>query len=235
MLKPFPPRGGKGFFVGRVLHYSAAEMWVGVHEARRFDKRTASHAQGTDGILNAVRAGIHSIEHGIFMNQACVEEMIAAGIYLVATISALKNIAANADKGVPDYAVEKTKRVTVHHERSIRMFHEAGGKFAMGTDAGTPFNLHGENAQELGYLVDYGLSPTEALIAGTSNAADLMGLPDRGTIAEGLAADLLIVEGDPTRDIRMAADVANHVAVYKDGIAVDGGRPVAAPRRVAAE
>jgi imidazolonepropionase-like amidohydrolase len=210
-------------------HYSAEEMRAGVSEARRFHKRAASHAHGTEGILNAVRAGIHSIEHGTFMSEKCVEEMIEAGVYLVATISALKNIVANADKGVPAYAVEKSLRVSEHHLTSVRMFHAAGGKFAMGTDAGTPFNRHGENTQELAYLVEYGLSPVEALVAGAGNAADLMGVSDEGAIAAGMKADLLLVDGDPTKDIHMAADKANHRAVYK------AGKPFGAPRAAEAK
>ena len=216
-------------------HYSPEEMKAGVSEARRFHKRTASHAQGTEGILNAVRAGIHSIEHGIFMTEKCVEEMNEAGIYLVATISALKNIVAHADRGVPDYMVEKASRVSAHHLKSIRMFHAAGGKFAMGTDAGTPFNYHGENAQELAFLTEYGLSPSEALVAATANGADLMGLDDIGRIAPGKRADLLLVAGDPTRDIRMAAETANHHAVYKGGVPFSLGRTDEAPARQAAE
>jgi imidazolonepropionase-like amidohydrolase len=216
-------------------HYSAEEMKAGVTEARRFHKRTASHAQGTEGILNAVRAGIHSIEHGIFMTEKCIEEMKEGGVYLVATISALKNIVANAGNGVPAYAVEKSIRVSEDHLRSVRMFHAAGGKFAMGTDAGTPFNYHGDNAQELAHLVDYGLSPSEALMAATAHGADLMGLADIGRIEAGKQADLLLVEGDPTKDIRMAAERTNHRAVYKAGVAVPLNRPAARPTWQAAE
>lgn len=199
-------------------HYSADEMKAGVQEARRFHKRTASHAQGTEGILNAVRGGIHSIEHGIFMDEACIEEMLKDGVYLVPTISALKNILANRDNGVPPYAIEKTERVMVRHLQSFKDFHAAGGKIAMGTDAGTPFNTHGENAQELAYLIDYGMTPSEALTTGTFNGADLMGVEDQGYIAEGARADLLVVNGNPVEDISMAADRANHRSVYKDGV-----------------
>ena len=88
-------------------HYSFDEMQAGVHEAKRFRKSTASHAQGTQGILNAVRAGIDSIEHGIFMDEQCLSEMLAAETYLVPTIAAVRNIVANADNGIPAYAVEK--------------------------------------------------------------------------------------------------------------------------------
>ena len=92
-------------------HYSFDEMKAGVHEAKRFRKSTASHAQGTQGILNAVRAGIDSIEHGIFMDEQCLSEMLAAETYLVPTIAAVRNIVANADNGIPAYAVEKARAV----------------------------------------------------------------------------------------------------------------------------
>jgi len=198
-------------------HYSAEEMAAGISEATRFHKHSASHAQGRDGILNAVRGGIDSIEHGIFMDDTCVEEMLAKGTYLVPTIAALRNIINNAENGIPAYAVEKAQRVSEDHRNAIKMFHKAGGKIAMGTDAGTPFNLHGENALELEYMVEMGLSPVEAMITGTSNAADLVRDNQRGRIRDGAFADLLIVDGNPSEDITMAAQKANHRAVFKNG------------------
>ena len=149
-------------------HYSFAEMKAGVHEAKRFRKSTASHAQGTEGILNAVRAGIDSIEHGIFIDEECLREMLEARTYLVPTIAAVRNIVANADNGIPAYAVEKARAVEQRHRESIQMYYKAGGRIAMGTDAGTPFNLHGENAMELAYMVEFGMTPVDALVAGTS-------------------------------------------------------------------
>lgn len=199
-------------------HYSAAEMAAGIAEGHRFHKSCASHAQGSEGILNAVRGGIDSIEHGIFMTDECVEEMTARGTYLVPTLAAVKNILAHKDQGVPAYAVEKCERVVVDHVNSIRKFYKSGGRIAMGTDAGTPYNRHGMNALELQYMVeDAGISPTDSLIFSTRNGADLMGLTDRGTIADGKAADLLVVDGNPVADIAMAARVENHRMVVKNG------------------
>jgi len=208
-------------------HYSPAEMTAGVQEAKRFRRSTASHAQGAQGILNAVRAGIDSIEHGIFMDDQCLEEMLAAGTFLVPTISALRHILGNADRGIPAYVVEKTERVAERHKQAFRTYYEAGGRIAMGTDAGTPFNRHGANAQELAFMVDFGMTATDALVAATSRGAELMGLSDRGMIADGMAADLLLVEGDPTADIACAADPLRHRAVVKDGVTVAGA--LAAP------
>ncbi len=206
-------------------HYSFAEMKAGVHEAKRFRKSTASHAQGTEGILNAVRAGIDSIEHGIFMDDQCLSEMLENQTYLVPTIAAIRNIVANANNGIPAYAVEKALAVEQRHRESFQMYYKAGGRIALGTDAGTPFNLHGENAMELAYMVEFGMSPVDALIAGTSRAHDLMGLDEHGAIADKHMADLLLVQGDPTQDINMAADRKFHVAVMRHGEVVSGALP----------
>jgi len=199
-------------------HYTAEEIGAGIAEGKRFNRKSASHAQGSEGILNAVRGGITSIEHGIFMTDECIAEMLAAGTYLVPTLAAVGNITGHADKGVPDYIIEKATRVLDVHKDSVRRYYEAGGLIAMGTDAGTPFNMHGANALELGYMVDIGISPSDALVISTRNAADLLSLEDRGVIAAGMKADLLVVDGDPTRDIAMAANASNHRLVVKDGI-----------------
>lgn len=201
-------------------HYSAEEMAAGIHEASRFHKRTASHAQGSEGILNAVRGGITSIEHGIFMTDKCVQEMIEHGTWLVPTLAALHNIVSRKDQGIPDYVMEKAERIAEFHVASIKKFYDAGGKIAMGTDAGTPFNKHGANSDELALMIGIGIAPLDALRIATSSAADLVDLPGEGRIAEGGFADFLIVEGDPASDIDCAAKRENHRLVVKRGRAV---------------
>lgn len=202
-------------------HYSAEEMNAGVGEAKRFHKTSASHAQGSEGIMNAVNAGITSIEHGIFMDEQCLEAMLERGTYLVPTLAAVQNILNNADKGIADYVLEKSRRVFEIHRESFTMFYKAGGKIAMGTDAGTPFNLHGENAMEMSYMVDCGMTATDALTSSTSVAHSLMELDDRGQIKADFKADMIIVNGNPTEDILMAANAANHRMVVKNGKVVD--------------
>ena len=91
---------------------------------------------------------------------------------------------------------------------------------AMGTDAGTPFNLHGDNTKELQYMADLGVSNLDVLKISTSNAADLMDFEDRGTIQKGFYADFLIVKGDPVKDISKVADSTNHQIVVKNGVHV---------------
>ncbi len=201
-------------------HLTFEELSAGVTEARRFHRSCACHAQGSEGILNATRAGAASIEHGILMTEECVEEMCRHGTYLVPTLSAVKHIVDNADNGVPAYAVEKAARMAERHVQSVRMFHEAGGRIAMGTDAGTPFNYHGANASELALMVEVGMSPRDTIIASTRHGANLMGLDDRGVLAAGRIADLLLVDGNPLQDIAMVADRANHRSVIKNGVSV---------------
>ncbi len=184
-------------------------------------KPCASHAQGREGIINAVRGGIDSIEHGIYMDEVCVEEMMARGTYLVPTLAAIRNILGNRDRGIPAYVVEKSEIVAEVHKHAIQLFYKAGGKIAMGTDAGTPFNLHGENALELAYMVDVGISPADAIQIATRNAAALNRYEDRGRLAEGCYADLLLVEGDPLAEIARVAEKRHHRLVVKNG------RPVA--------
>jgi imidazolonepropionase-like amidohydrolase len=158
-----------------------------------------------------------SIEHGIFMTQECLEAMLERGTYLVPTLAAVNNIYLNRDNGIPEFIVQKTIRVRERHHQSIKMFYEAGGKMAMGTDAGTPFNVHGDNSQELQYMVDLGISNSDALKISTANAADLMGMENRGKIRKGDFADLLIVSGNPLEDISAVSNKENHRCVIKNG------------------
>ena len=209
-------------------HYSAEEMAAGIKEGHRFHKHCASHAQGAEGILNAVRGGIDSIEHGIFMDEECIKEMLARGTWLVATLAAVKNILKGFDDGepgIPDYVIDKSRRVFERHRESFKAFYKAGGKLAMGTDAGTPFNRHGENAMELEYMADLGCSNRDALHAATASAADLMRRADLGRLADGKMADVLVVEGNPLADIKAAARKANHRLVIKRGIVARDARP----------
>jgi len=198
-------------------HYTEEELRAGVNEGHRFQKKCASHAQGSAGILNAVRAGIDSIEHGIFMTEECLEEMIEKRTFLVPTLSAVNNICKNKNNGIPEFIVEKAIRIQEKHHQSVKMFYKAGGRIAMGTDAGTPFNLHGENIQELQNMVDLGISNRDALKISTSNAAELSSLEDRGYIREGYFADLLIVYGNPIENISAVTKVENHKIIVKNG------------------
>lgn len=221
-------------------HYSAEEMRAGISEAHRFHKCCASHAQGALGILNAVRGGIDSIEHGIFMDEECCREMKERGVWLVPTLAAVKNILKGYDEGdrsIPDYVIEKSRRVYDRHIQATQMYYKAGGRIAMGTDAGTPHNRHGENARELEFMCDIGISTRDSLFFSTASAADLMRLSDHGRIKEGNVADFVLCDGDALADIKRAARKENHRLVVKRGIVAKDNRAAFAkqPARVAAE
>ena len=184
--------------------FTEEEMRAGIEEAHKAGKKTATHAMGTQGILNALRAGINSIEHGVYLNEEAVALMVECKVPYVPTISALYHIETKGvEAGIPDYAVEKTLMVKPHHLESIRMAREAGVMVAAGTDAGTPFNLHGNNLSEIKLLVEYGgFSPMEAIEAGTRVSAQTLGLENElGTIEEGKIADLIMVSGNPLENI----------------------------------
>ena len=200
------------------------DLRAGVEEAHKAGKKTATHAMGTRGILNALRAGIDSIEHGVYLDEEAVSLMMERDVPLIPTLSALFNIASKGiEAGIPAFAVEKTLKVKPFHLESIRMAREAGVRVAMGTDAGTPFNIHGENLGELKFLVDCGFSPMEAIEAGTRIAAQVLGLEkELGTVEEGKLADLILIEGNPLEDIEILAKRELIRLVMKDGKQVSG-------------
>jgi len=176
---------------------------------------TAAHAHGTEGIKNAVRAGITSVEHGTFMDAEAARMMAERGTYWVPTASALHGFDdVGPEDGVPEYAVRKAGQTTAAFDEAFDHALSAGVTVAMGTDAGTPFNRHADAPTELSYLVEHGMSPAGALEAATVNAADLLGLDDHGRVAPGYAADLVVLEANPLED---PAAWGDPVAVVRDG------------------
>jgi imidazolonepropionase-like amidohydrolase len=195
------------------------EMRAAIEEAKKAGKITASHAQGLTGIKNAIRAGIDSIEHGVYLDEEACEMMIDNNVYLVPTLAAPYWIVAKGrEAGIPEYAVAKTEKVIETHYASFRLALKMGVKIAMGTDASIPFNEHGKNYYELKLMVQEGMTPMQAIVAATKSAAELLGLSNEiGTIEPGKQADLLVVEGNPLEDIEVLANVHQ---VYKGGKAI---------------
>ncbi|MFV3076626.1 amidohydrolase family protein [Niveispirillum fermenti] len=200
-------------------HPAQAEMAAAVGMAHDFGLKVTAHAQGARGIARAVAAGVDSIEHGFELTDAQIAIMIDQGVRLVPTLSAMMALLEMKDR-LPAFVRDKAERFGAMHFDSFGRFVAAGGVVAMGTDAGTPGNHHGENARELGHMVTLGMDPLAALKAGTSVAADLLDFPHRGRIVAGAAADLLLVPGDPVADIQAAADAARHLSLWKDGVPV---------------
>ena len=200
------------------------ELRSAVEEAGRAGRKVAAHAHGAAGMKNAINAGVHSIEHATLMDEEAVDLMQSHGVYMVPTLSALATTAAcRRGCGIPDSALEKARAMTKRHQASFRQAHRRGLLIAMGTDAGTPFNAHGDNAQELDRMVAYGMTPMEAILAATSAAARLIGIEDQvGTLAPGKEADLLLVEGNPLRKIELLRDRSRVIGVMQAGRFVGG-------------
>jgi len=191
------------------------EIEMLVQTANASNTPTAAHAHGLEGIKNAVHAGITSVEHGTFMDREIAKEMAERRTYWVPTAMARYSTLQHIDDDrLPDYIAERQKELEDEFLSSFTYAIEEDIPVAMGTDAGTAFNYHGNNTKELVLMVKYGFSEEEALRAATVNAADLLGLSDTGLVAEGYRADLLVLESNPLED---ATAWQNPLHVFKAG------------------
>lgn len=179
-------------------HFRPAELEVLVEEATAAGMFVMAHAQAADGIKNAVRAGIRSIEHGIFLDDEGIDLMLQHGTWLVPTLVAPLGVIETAETGgtISAAVLAKAQAVVETHRNAVRRAVSAGVRLAMGTDTGvTP---HGRNLRELALMAEAGMSPAAVLEATTRSAAQLLGVDDRrGTIEPGKDADLVVVRGDP--------------------------------------
>jgi imidazolonepropionase-like amidohydrolase len=201
-------------------HFRAAELDALVEEATAAGIWVMAHAQATDGIKAAVRAGIRSIEHGIYLDDEAIEMMKRRGTWLVPTLVAPRGVieAAEAGAQIPAESLAKAHQVVDIHRAAFARAVEAGVRVAMGTDSGV--TAHGNNLRELELMVDGGMSPAQVLAATTSSAAELLGVAEElGTLETGKRADVVVVEGDPYDFATLAGRVE---AVYMDGRPVIG-------------
>jgi imidazolonepropionase-like amidohydrolase len=145
--------------------------------------------------------------------------MLERNAYLVPTLNApYQIIRGGVKRGVPRYAVEKSKSVMKSHFQSVRRAYKSRIPIAMGTDAGTPFNCHGDNLKEMELLIKTGFTSMEAIIATTKTASELLGLEKSiGTLEKGKLADLIVVDGDPLDDIRLLQKKDKILAILKEG------------------
>lgn len=207
--------------------FTEDEMRAGVDEAHKAFRVVGAHAQATGGIKNAVRAGVDSIEHGVWLDEEAIGLMLERGTYLVATLTAPWQIAhCGLEAGIPPFMVDKGWQVLDSHEASFKAAVAAGVNIAMGTDQGTPVNRPGENAQEVLRMVRLGMSPAAALMTSTAWAADLLQVSDQvGRIEPELAADLLVLDRDPLADITVLTDQSAIRAVIQAGRVVRSTLP----------
>ena len=182
--------------------YTLEELTAMVVEAARHGVKVAAHAHGSEGILAAVRAGVASIEHGSVLTDEIMDLMIEKATYLVPTTYLADRIDLDA---LPPLVRAKAEEILPVMRVSLERAIERGVPIAFGTDAGV--FPHGENAGEFGIYVALGMSELDALRTATIHAAELLGTPDRGRLAEGLLADIIAVPGNPLDDIAVTMDV----------------------------
>ena len=198
-------------------HFTVDEIRAAVEEAARAGKKVMSHAQAAEGIKNALRAGVYSIEHGVYLDEDGIEMMLDGGNALVPTLIAPIWVERHAKAGkMASYAAVKAREVAGAHKANIKRAIEAGVKVAFGTDTGV--GPHGSNGEEFLLLQELGMSPLDAIRSATSVAADAIGLGGRvGSLGEGAFADLVGVPGDPLADLELVANAENVHLVVKGG------------------
>jgi imidazolonepropionase-like amidohydrolase len=191
-----------------VSEFSEEEIRAAVEEAAKYGARVTAHAHGAEGIKNAVRAGVQSIEHGSLIDDEGIRLMKERGTFLVADIYNGDYIAENYKRlGYPDEFIRKNEETTEAQRAGFRKAVAAGVNIAYGTDAAV--YPHGDNARQLPYMVQYGMTPMGAIQSATLNAARNIGWEDRvGSIAPGKSADIIAVEGDALSDLSRFMNVA---------------------------
>jgi imidazolonepropionase-like amidohydrolase len=204
----------------RHAHFTEDELSMLVREAASAGRWVMAHAQGSEGIKRAIRAGIRSIDHGVYLDEEAISLMLEHGTFLVPTLVAPTGVLTAAENGaqIPEASLKKALETIDIHRESIRQAIDAGAKVAMGTDSGvTP---HGENLRELELMADLGMRPEQVLTATTLTAAELMGLEQElGSLEQGKLADIVVVEGDPFEFKTLPERIE---AVYKDGLRMVG-------------
>jgi imidazolonepropionase-like amidohydrolase len=206
-------------------HHSALtleEIRAAVEEAATQGRKVMAHAQANAGIKNALKGGVATIEHGIWLDGDAIEMMLDGGNALIPTLVAPQWVIRHADAGkMPAYAADKARDVVKDHTASIRMAVEAGVKIAFGTDTGV--GPHGSNGEEFLLMQQLGMEPIDCIRAATTVAAQTIGMKGVGTLQPGSWGDLIGVPGDPLADLTLLSDPA------KVHLVVKGGDPVKSP------
>jgi imidazolonepropionase-like amidohydrolase len=203
-----------------LTHFNMDEILALVEEAAKFGRRVAAHAHGIDGIRKALEAGAHSIEHGTFLHRdpAAIRFMVEKGIFLVPTLKVGWDIIHAEDPTIPEWILEKNRATQGDAERSLKLAYDAGVPIAMGSDVGTPLNVHGENGLEVYWMAQAGMSAMDAIVSATGTSARLLGWDGwLGTLEKGKTADLIVFDENPLDDLRLLADKSYMQLVMKDG------------------
>lgn len=197
------------------------EMAAAIEEAHKAGKKTAAHAHGAEGIKNAIRAGIDSIEHGSYLDDEGIELMLKNNTALVPTLSVDYFLFKYGKEDVPKFAMEKAKRAKESQVKSFLKAWDAGVMIGIGTDAGTPHNPHYGTYREFVSMVELGLKEIDVLAAGTINSAKIAGVDDeQGSLEKGKLANFIVLESNPIENIHTLKDVQK---VYLKGNLVEIG------------
>jgi imidazolonepropionase-like amidohydrolase len=203
--------------------YSLEEMKAAVDEAAMWHRKVAAHAHGTEAIKLAIRAGVASIEHGSFLDDEGIAMMKERGTWLVADIYNDDYILAEFGRmGYPPKIIEKERLVGRLQRENFQKAVKAGVKIAYGTDAGV--YPHGWNGKQFRHMVQWGLTPMQAIQSATTNAADLIGWKEKvGQITPGFLADLIAVNANPLADVTVLENIA---FVMKGGVVIKDAQAV---------
>jgi imidazolonepropionase-like amidohydrolase len=205
--------------------FSGEELRAIVEEAGRAERVVMAHCHGKPGIMAALEAGVHTIEHGSYLDEEAAVAMRETGSVLVPTRLIVEQGLLAKDR-MPDYAYRKLAAIADSHMQAIGIAHQAGVSIALGTDifsSNPAMGLHwGMNGREFGHLVNAGLTPIEAIESGTANGPSTLGpqAPRSGQLAKGYDADIIAVASSPLEDISVLADPANVTHVWKAGALV---------------
>ena len=185
--------------------FTIEEIRAITEEAHRVGKRVATHAQGAEGVKNAIKGGVDSVEHGYFLDEEAVELMLKNGTFFVPTFALVEVYKKSMETpyDMPPWRLRKQKMCIEAMPKSLMMAYRAGVKIATGPDYfGAPLREHGDNADEPIAMVKYGMEPMDALVAATKMGAECIGIEEQvGTLAEGKLADVIAVDGDPLEDM----------------------------------
>ncbi len=198
--------------------WTIEELKAIVYEASAREKAVMAHAEGTQGIKNAILAGVWSVEHGSMMDAEAIKMLVDTGTYLVPTLLIMDRLANEGRTfGLNDIAMAKVEAISRVHFENFRKAAKAGVKIATGTDI-IHDSLHGTNARELELMVRYGFTPMQAIVAATKNSAEVCRVSDKvGVLEPGKLADILVVDGNPLEDIAVLQDKARLKLVMKAG------------------
>jgi imidazolonepropionase-like amidohydrolase len=203
--------------------FTVEEIRAIVEEAHTSGVKVASHAQGLQGIMNALRAGADCIEHGTVLDDKAIDLMLQQGTYLMPTLAIMDAICKKGPlAGLPQLHVDKAKRIRQIHRKSIEKAWRSGVKLGLGTDyLSDPMTPMGDNAIEMELYTQIGISPMEVIVAATKINSEIIGQSEKiGTLVKGKMADFIIVDGNPLKDISLFRDRTRIVSIYKNGVKV---------------